>query len=103
MAAKWLSPQWMDETFTVGLNFDLPKNVAGTLSGIADSESSGLFPGFQNPKQTPLRPLQRLGLSEICYTSIAKKRYSNKQFMFFNSCIAGSTIMHLNIKIHWAF
>ncbi len=87
----------MDETFTVGLNFDLPKNVAGTLSGIADSERFGPFPRIPKP-QTNTSPSS----SEICYTSIAKKRKdnSNKQFMFFNSCIAGSTIMHLNIKIH---
>lgn len=49
-AAKWLSPQRMDETFTLGLNSDLPKNVAGTLSGTADSESFGPFPRIPKPQ-----------------------------------------------------
>lgn len=49
MAAKWLSPQRMWATFTVGLNSDFPKSVAGTLSGISDSARLGPFPRIPYP------------------------------------------------------
>lgn len=50
IAAKWLRPQRIDETFTVELNSDLPNNVAGILSGIADSERFGPFPRIPKPQ-----------------------------------------------------
>ncbi len=91
----------MDETFTVGLNFDLPKNVSGTLSGIADSESFGPFPRIPKPQTNTSPSSSEIGFCQRFVTqALQRKDHSNKQFMFFNSCIAGSTIMHLNIKIH---
>jgi len=77
----------MEETLTLGLNSDLPKNVAGTLSGTADSESFGPFPRIPKP-QTNTSP-----------SSTEAKNTKQHQFVpLHNSCVAG-TIQQLCIQI----
>lgn len=94
MAAKWLSPQRMDETFTVGLNSDLPKNVAGTLSGIADSESFGPFPRIPKPQTNTSPSSTEIGLFNLIHKHCKEKIIQRSNLCF-------STVKYSNIIINY--